>query len=69
MSGRAGFPGNPDPDWVYNTATMTKPKLLPVEETERLKALGLAVIDNEANAVFALKDRINDDFARACGAG
>ncbi len=67
MSGRAGFPGNPDPDWVYNTATMTKPKLLPVEETERLKALGLAVIDNEANAVFALKDRINDDFARACG--
>ena len=46
---------------------MTKPKLLPVDETQRLKTLGLAVIDNEANAVLALRDRINDDFARACG--
>lgn len=46
---------------------MTKPKLLPVDETQRLKTLGLAVIDNEASAVLALRDRINDDFARACG--
>ncbi|HHO69096.1 MAG TPA: KpsF/GutQ family sugar-phosphate isomerase [Gammaproteobacteria bacterium] len=33
---------------------------------ETLKKLGLAVIDTEAAAVTALKQRIDDDFVRAC---
>jgi len=36
------------------------------EEATRLKALGLAVINNEAAAVQALAARISDDFALAC---
>jgi arabinose-5-phosphate isomerase len=36
------------------------------DEGERLKALGLAVIDTEAEAVAALRERIDDGFARAC---
>ncbi|HEB97391.1 MAG TPA: KpsF/GutQ family sugar-phosphate isomerase [Sedimenticola thiotaurini] len=35
-------------------------------EAERLKALGLAVINNEAAAVQALAGRIDDQFAIAC---
>ncbi|WP_260295186.1 KpsF/GutQ family sugar-phosphate isomerase [Sedimenticola hydrogenitrophicus] len=37
------------------------------EEAEKLQALGLAVIHNEAAAIQALSDRINGDFAHACG--
>jgi arabinose-5-phosphate isomerase len=36
------------------------------EESDRLKALGLAVIKNEAAAVLALSDRITENFTRAC---
>jgi arabinose-5-phosphate isomerase len=36
------------------------------EEAEKLQALGLAVINNEAASVQALAPRINGDFARAC---
>ena len=36
------------------------------EESSRLKALGLAVIKNEAAAVLELSNRITDDFVRAC---
>lgn len=38
-----------------------------LEEAQKLQALGLAVIHNEAAAIQALSDRINGDFARACG--
>ncbi|WP_428622806.1 KpsF/GutQ family sugar-phosphate isomerase [Sedimenticola sp.] len=38
-----------------------------VEEAEKLQALGLAVIRNEAAAIQALADRINGDFSHACG--
>ena len=41
--------------------------LLSEEEAVKLKTLGLAVIDNEANAIAELKTRINDSFVRACG--
>ncbi|WP_029133392.1 KpsF/GutQ family sugar-phosphate isomerase [Sedimenticola selenatireducens] len=37
------------------------------EEAKKLQALGLAVIHNEASAIQALSDRINGDFAHACG--
>ncbi len=36
------------------------------EECARLKELGLAVIRNEADAICALQERINDDFTKAC---
>jgi arabinose-5-phosphate isomerase len=36
------------------------------DEGARLRALGLAVIDTEAEAVSALRERIDDRFARAC---
>jgi arabinose-5-phosphate isomerase len=36
------------------------------EEAEKLQALGLAVIRNEAAAVKALEERISGDFAQAC---
>lgn len=36
------------------------------EESARLKALGLAVIKNEAAAVLDLSDRITDNFVQAC---
>ncbi|MES9965352.1 MAG: KpsF/GutQ family sugar-phosphate isomerase [Candidatus Sedimenticola sp. 20ELBAFRAG] len=36
------------------------------EEAQKLQALGLAVINNEAEAVSALGERINGDFAQAC---
>ncbi|MCP4288032.1 MAG: KpsF/GutQ family sugar-phosphate isomerase [Gammaproteobacteria bacterium] len=36
------------------------------EEAERLKALGLAVIKNEATAVLDLSSRITEDFVQAC---
>ncbi len=39
---------------------------LPAEESERLQALGKAVIKHETNAVQALTERVNQDFARAC---
>ncbi len=42
-----------------------KPQL-PAEESERLQALGKAVIKHETAAVEALTGRINRDFARAC---
>ena len=35
-------------------------------DSENLKALGLAVIKNEAAAVLNLSSRITDDFAKAC---
>lgn len=37
------------------------------QEKHRLQALGLAVIQAEAQAVAALADRINGNFAQACG--
>ncbi len=37
------------------------------EEAQKLRALGLAVINNEARAVQALAQRINGDFVTACG--
>lgn len=37
------------------------------EEAKKLQALGLAVIHNEAAAIQALADRVNGDFAQACG--
>ena len=37
-----------------------------IEESDRLKALGLAVIKNEAAAVLGLSSRITDEFVRAC---
>jgi arabinose-5-phosphate isomerase len=44
----------------------SKSALLP-EESEKLQALGLAVINNEAAAIAALASRINGEFVRACG--
>ena len=35
-------------------------------QSEQLRALGLAVIKTEAQAIAALADRINQDFAQAC---
>jgi arabinose-5-phosphate isomerase len=43
----------------------TEPQLS-AEESERLQALGLAVIRHESEAVSSLASRINHDFARAC---
>ena len=40
---------------------------LSTEESEKMQQLGLAVIRTEAAAVTALAERINGDFARACG--
>ena len=37
------------------------------EESTKLQQLGRAVVNIEAAAVNALADRINDDFAQACG--
>jgi len=37
-----------------------------MSEDEKLKKLGLAVIHNEAAAVSALAERIDDNFVRAC---
>jgi len=37
-----------------------------MSEEQKLRQLGLAVIETEANAVLGLKSRINDDFVRAC---
>ena len=37
-----------------------------ISEAEKLRQLGLAVIDIEASAVMALKSRVNDDFVKAC---
>ena len=37
-----------------------------VSEEEKLKQLGLAVIETEAKAVEALSSRINDEFVQAC---
>ena len=36
------------------------------DESERLQALGLAVIRHETDAVRSMANRINHDFARAC---
>ncbi len=46
---------------------MKKENQLSAEESARLQALGLAVINNEAAAVEALAPRVNGDFAQACG--
>lgn len=46
---------------------MTDNPILSSEEAEKLQALGLAVIKNEAAAIEALAGRMNGDFARACG--
>ena len=35
-------------------------------EADRLRALGLAVIDTESSAVMALRDRIDGNFVQAC---
>ena len=37
-----------------------------MSEEQKLRQLGLAVIEIEANAVMALKSRVNDDFVKAC---
>ncbi len=42
-------------------------KAISSEEAGRLKALGSAVIRNEAAAVQALESRIDESFTRACG--
>jgi arabinose-5-phosphate isomerase len=36
------------------------------DEADRLKALGLAVVDTEGEAIAALRERIDDGFAQAC---
>jgi arabinose-5-phosphate isomerase len=46
---------------------MNRKTALSPEESEKLQALGLAVINNEAAAIAALAGRINGDFVRACG--
>jgi arabinose-5-phosphate isomerase len=46
---------------------MHKHEPLSSEDREKLKALGLAVIETEALAVADLGRRINDNFATACG--
>ncbi len=46
---------------------MTRLVDLPAAQIEQLQALGLAVIKTEARAVDALSQRINGDFATACG--
>ncbi len=43
-----------------------KTVVLPSAEREKLKRLGLAVIETEACAVAALASRIDDNFVRAC---
>jgi len=45
---------------------MKKQTLLSQEDREKLKALGLAVLQHEANSVAALQQRIDDDFVAAC---
>jgi arabinose-5-phosphate isomerase len=45
---------------------MNRDVLPTAEESEKLQALGLAVIKNEAQAVAALSKRINGNFAQAC---
>ncbi|MEW8014776.1 MAG: KpsF/GutQ family sugar-phosphate isomerase [Candidatus Sedimenticola endophacoides] len=45
---------------------MIQRKIPSAEEAEKLKALGLAVINKEAEAVAALAGRINGNFAQAC---
>ncbi len=46
---------------------MSRPVDLPATQIEQLQALGLAVIKTEAGAVAALSQRIDDNFATACG--
>ncbi|MEE9358636.1 KpsF/GutQ family sugar-phosphate isomerase [Candidatus Vondammii sp. HM_W22] len=46
---------------------MKKQTMPSAAEAEKLQALGLAVINNEAAAIKALGSRINGDFAQACG--
>lgn len=41
-------------------------KLTRQEHYQRFKELGLAVIENEAQALLNLRDRINENFAQAC---
>ncbi len=43
-----------------------KPQL-PTDESERFQSLGKAVIRHETTAIQALSERINNDFAIACG--
>jgi arabinose-5-phosphate isomerase len=45
---------------------MTSEPAVRPDEGNRLKALGLAVIDTEAQAIAALRERIDDRFAQAC---
>ncbi|MDX9739734.1 MAG: KpsF/GutQ family sugar-phosphate isomerase [Gammaproteobacteria bacterium] len=44
----------------------TGPVAADLSEAERLRRLGLAVIDTEAAAVLALRERIGDAFVAAC---
>jgi arabinose-5-phosphate isomerase len=37
-----------------------------ISDTQQLKALGLAVINTEIDAISLLRDRINDEFISAC---
>ena len=46
---------------------MTGKQSLSPEDRSRLQALGLAVIENEAQAVATLGARIDDNFVAACG--
>jgi arabinose-5-phosphate isomerase len=45
---------------------MTSDPSAPPDEGRRLQALGLAVIDTEAEAIAGLRARIDDGFVRAC---
>ena len=45
---------------------MTSPATDLPDEADRLRALGLAVVDTEGSAVLALRDRIDDAFVQAC---
>ena len=46
---------------------MKKQPQLSAEEREKLRKLGLAVIETEAKAILELKERIDASFTSACG--
>ncbi len=46
---------------------MNEPPPIPPDEAQRLRALGLAVVEKEAEAVASLRQRIDDSFVHACG--
>ena len=45
---------------------MPQRRVLTQTESEKLRNLGLAVIETEASAITALAQRINSDFSQAC---